>query len=733
MASGAAVAAPPHPYPHIRISDSAWAPGTADGDLAALLEGVGSITTVGTVGQVSVWGPDGFAVALGDDEGRRAPIIAAGSLGKGRVMAWAHSFASQAAAKERETGRLLVNSAKWLSGNAKPRIAVLGSDVAAYLNEQGVEAVAIKGGDGLAAELAGCSAMFCGNGDVSDRELQAMIAFVRRGGGVACFTCPWGWAQVRKKEVSAQPLNTLLTLAGLAYSDGYSETTTKEGKPGFLTAERPGPEFNAGTALEILAKGSADAKLMRQAGATVVHAVRTMPAQDTILRPRLKELLRGRSAELVPSEKAPLSEKRALDRALIAMQLEELKHQPPEKIAAHPAAAEFPGSVPADALRETVTVEIDTAVKGWRSTGVYAVPGEIITIKVVGKEARGLRVRIGCHQDDLWALKEWKRAPAIDQSWPLEGSARVANAFGGPVYLEVADEAKGNVRVTIAGAVRAPLFVLGETTDDQWKEIRQRPGPWAELACSRVVLSIPSAVARKIENPTAIMEHWVKVLDAAADLAGIPHERKKPERFVADVQISAGYMHSGYPIMTHLDAATFMTDLKGLTDQGWGPYHELGHNHQDDMWTFDGTTEVTCNLFTLYVLETVCGLKDAETGRVLNDDGSRNRARYLAEGAKFEKWKSDPFLALQMYAMVKREFGWEPFKRVLAEYRQIPRGERPRTDDARRDQWMIRLSRAVGRNLGPFFVAWGVPTSEAARAEVAGLPGWMPEEMKSVR
>jgi hypothetical protein len=65
---------------------------------------------------------------------------------------------------------------------------------------------------------------------------------------------------------------------------------------------------------------------------------------------------------------------------------------------------------------------------------------------------------------------------------------------------------------------------------------------------------------------------------------------------------------------------------------------------------------------------------------------------------------------------------------VFAEYRRLSPGERPRTDDERRDQWLVRLSRTVGRNLGPFFEAWGVPTSEKARASIRNLPAWMPDD-----
>ena len=36
----------------------------------------------------------------------------------------------------------------------------------------------------------------------------------------------------------------------------------------------------------------------------------------------------------------------------------------------------------------------------------------------------------------------------------------------------------------------------------------------------------------------------VKVLDACAELAALPTQRERPERYVADEQISAGYMHA---------------------------------------------------------------------------------------------------------------------------------------------------------------------------------------------
>ena len=78
---------------------------------------------------------------------------------------------------------------------------------------------------------------------------------------------------------------------------------------------------------------------------------------------------------------------------------------------------------------------------------------------------------------------------------------------------------------------------------------------------------------------------------------------------------------------------------------------------------------------------------------------------------------------------MQNAFGWEPYKKVFREYDALPQNERPRSQQDRRDQWMIRMSRAVGRNLGPFFEAWHMPITPEAKAQVANLPRWMPNGM----
>jgi hypothetical protein len=158
----------------------------------------------------------------------------------------------------------------------------------------------------------------------------------------------------------------------------------------------------------------------------------------------------------------------------------------------------------------------------------------------------------------------------------------------------------------------------------------------------------------------------------------------------------------------------------------WGLFHETGHNHQSADWTFAGTSEVTVNLFSLYVYKTVCGLEPKSIEVLVPDARTKRIRTYFSNGCNFEKWKLDPWLGLEMYIQMVEAFGWDSYKKVFADYHLLPENEHPKTDDDKRDQWMVRFSRIVGKNLGPFFEAWAVPTSRTARDSIADLPVWMP-------
>ncbi len=717
----------------------------ADGrDIEFLLEGVDEIAAPGVPGPLSVFGERAFAIVVAGPDSARQPVVAAGRMGAGRVVAFGHTgyLGSDKVYGTGQTGHLMVNSVRWAAGQKShaaksPRIGVYRQPgTLEYLKSQKLDAAALEGPQWL-DKLRFCDVLCIDPVGLSDQQQIARVEqFVAEGGGLIAAGLGWGWLQLNpgKNLVDHHPGNRLLRRAGIAWSDGYLNRTCEIG---YMAGEVPPDLTNASRAVDALVKHSKgrfklDDGDVRQAVWVACQAARILPEDDKLLMPTLADIERRYSKGAVPRPKQPLSMDRPLERLLLTLQMQRLDNTAPEKITAHAAAEAFPGSVPDGAPRVVREVQIDTSVPNWHGTGLYAAPGELITVELAAEAGKAkLGVRIGAHSDRLWGKDTWRRCPDICRRFSLEAPlTRAANAFGGLVYIDVPKNASlGTISVKISGAVEAPYYKLGLTDLDKWRsEIRVRPAPWAELATDKVILTLPSEAVRDLDDPEELMQFWGRVLDCCAELATIPLERRRPERYVADTQISAGYMHSGYPIMVQMDMPRVMVDKARLTSQAhggvWGLFHEIGHNHQSGDWTFGGTGEVTVNLFTLYVLEKACGIPIRESRSVLGEGRAARVAKYKTGGTSFDEWKRDPFLALIMYVELQEAFGWDAFKRVFAEYRELPRNERPKTDEEKRDQWMVRFSRTVDRDLGPFFEAWGVPVSKTARASIADLPEW---------
>ncbi|GIV02386.1 MAG: hypothetical protein KatS3mg015_1216 [Fimbriimonadales bacterium] len=469
---------------------------------------------------------------------------------------------------------------------------------------------------------------------------------------------------------------------------------------------------------------------VQQAETRLLNRVWNLQALSEEVRKELDAALEQNRDRATPMPSKPIRANDPLARVLCAYENAKTLALPVDQVRKFRTADAFPGSIPEGTPRVTRSLSLDVAIPGRRFLEGYAAPGEVVVVRLSGSVPPGTRVRIGAHSDNIQGRDSWPRPPSISKVFDAkEGENRVANPFGGLLYLEIPQGHNGRLQVVVENVVTAPYYIHGKTTKGEWQLERQAPAPWAELETSKLILTVPSSVIRDLDDPVALMKFWDDVMDACADLATIPHERLRAERMVADVQISAGYMHAGYPIMVPTGEAKNMVDLNHLRNGTWGFFHEIGHNHQNPDWTFSGTGEVTVNLFSLYVNEKICGKKWNEVwGEGFHKSPERVK-ELLAEGKK--PWDTgDLALRLYMYVQLKEAFGWEAFQKVFAEYRALPQSERPKNDDEKRDQWLIRLSRTVGRNLGPFFERWGVPTSSTARDSLRDLPVWLPEGWK---
>jgi hypothetical protein len=330
---------------------------------------------------------------------------------------------------------------------------------------------------------------------------------------------------------------------------------------------------------------------------------------------------------------------------------------------------------------------------------------------------------IGAHTDGLWGKDIIKRHSKIYRYWSIENTTtEVANSFGGPIYASIpAGSEFGNLQITVSGAIRAPMFVLGETSDFEWiYSESDNPAPWAELVSDNFIMTVPSSEIRNLVNPSQLMNWWNSALNMEHQLYGF-EPWLRIERAVFDAQISAGWMHSGYPFMAHDLSVPDVVNYTHMSENGdWGMFHELGHNHQWMPSTLPGMTETGCNFASVYLMEE---LVDPPNPRPANPDRS-----YFESGSNITDWSV--WIALDTFLIIKEEWGWDVITDTLSLYYTLPTDEIPSGDIEEFNYWVMHLSNTTGYNLAPYHAAWGFPLTQETYDSLDHLPIWVEDPLR---
>ena len=668
-------------------------------------------------GCVMAVGDEAVPLAFGKVKDAKAAVAAATVYGKGRAVAVTHhGFFEKEAAQRDENVAFLRECLAWLAGGKAPTVVCL--DVRRNAMKDCV-ARAVADWKGTRVEP------LRGYGELESLPLGAVVvtmpdaypladaaklnAFIRRGGGVLAPVVGWGWHQISKgKSFSTEsPFNAALGPAGL-----YTGGATVKGTDGGIyevAGKKDEPGTTAASALELAEKGtSISAQAAATCQLTLGTLVEALPPGDKTWRSRLEALQKSATA-VVPSPSHPLGAASMRERLAYLMFLKAWRENPERNWPANAAAATYPGIPDKSARRVTRDVSVDMSIPRWHGTGLFAAAGEPLTVTLPeGAERLGLRVRVGTTTCRLTSHAVWRRAPEVDMELPLsKRSVTFASPFGGLVYVVVPRASHGKVNVKVGPACPAPRFVEGRDTPATWAaQLRRSPAPFAEIESDYIVITVPYAEAKKLADPRPLLKVWREIMDNDARLAAGPAVRTSPERICADVQLCAGYMHSGYPIMMPTGCVKYLLSepniRAGEPDEVWGFFHEMGHNHQRPDWTFAGTTEVTVNFFTLYNMLKICGRTTRQT-KMGSPKLMQKVKRWNADGRPADAWFADPFLALDLFARLADKYGWEAFEKLFAEYASLPPEERPKTDLEKRQQWCTRLSRIVGEDLTPEF------------------------------
>lgn len=112
------------------------------------------------------------------------------------------------------------------------------------------------------------------------------------------------------------------------------------------------------------------------------------------------------------------------------------------------------------------------SVMRYRPTGLYAAPGDMVTVTFPEKLLGKIGINIGHYEYKIWFPEMQKSVFKIGSPW------------GGLIvlWLTKKDSIKGEFTIKVDNAIKAPTYILGKSTNEEWNnEIKHYSPKWAVL------------------------------------------------------------------------------------------------------------------------------------------------------------------------------------------------------------------------------------------------------------
>lgn len=366
-------------------------------------------------------------------------------------------------------------------------------------------------------------------------------------------------------------------------------------------------------------------------------------------------------------------------------------------------------------------------------TGIYVKPGE--TIKVTVSDVSNFAAYI--HDHEARTYRNWYQ----DVFELKKGENTLHSPSGGVLYFSN-ENPTGSIEVSVEGGHFMPIFEKGVHTNQDWeKMLKKYPDvPYVELVSDYVLITaLYDSGKQYATDPEGLLPQIDLALDAQYQIAGYDdasantvhrrdrHYHHMTEHFDAAYMFAAG-SHTGYARggpMQHV------LNTKEFTNNGWGPWHELGHTQQQQSWKFKEMTEVQVNIFSLaswFALGNPPRLdpKAPDAGHVAEYNrmiSYLNRPSHEKDYVELrdEGGGYDHFVKLGMLWQLQLGLGENFYPHLHRAIRELPVDQRPDNEEDKKGFFMVMASKSAGRNLLPFFDQWGLRPTDATRKEIAAL------------
>lgn len=356
-----------------------------------------------------------------------------------------------------------------------------------------------------------------------------------------------------------------------------------------------------------------------------------------------------------------------------------------------------------------------------QSTGVYKRSTDSITIYIDENTDQSTMPTYRISSLVLDKLQE-----ANSQKFVLKkGKNIINNTSEGIIHLQniTPTTAQQKLIVTVDGGVKLPRFILGKTTETDWKnQLRQNPdAPGYELIGTHTLVTGSKDTLSKVKSPKQIVETYDKIVASHDKTAGLDNSSALHRKsrgllqHMREVQIPGYYMYAWLNHTGYSKGSGMPILLTANPTNLWGPMHELGHTYQMNRMTWNNQTEVTVNIFSMRS-EKQLGLRSR-----LEGDGIYNKIfAFLKQSNKNYGSISDLFVKLGMFWQLELAFGDDFYPQLHKLYREEAKNL---TNESAKQQYFITAtSKIANKNLLPYFEMWGLPITAETKQAVQKYP-----------
>lgn len=390
-----------------------------------------------------------------------------------------------------------------------------------------------------------------------------------------------------------------------------------------------------------------------------------------------------------------------------------------------PVSLEFTEMLSANS--EKKRLQLNWLATDFAATGLY-VP-DYATLKVHVERTAGTQapqLLIGTYS----RYNGWNSQPSVMNL--KAGENEFLFPAGGLIWVRYTSNAPtSKAKLTFkAGFKPVPHYIYGKTTNQQWRDMLSSmatvPDVILEGEKCYIVASLQAAVNYQQENQDKLLEKISSIIKIEDDYSGLDgssslHTPNVHQKYLLTQHEDPTYYMFAYNYRTAYIHTAIQAILK--PDQvTWGPWHELGHLHQQ-IWTWPAITEVTVNIFSREVQRRFTPAEN----RLVTDKVWERVPGYLAKADK--DFNSDAsvgteylWVRLCMFEQLRLAFGDNFYPRLLKKVRE----DKPAlsSDGQKMDYFMKLACEISGRDLSDYFKKWGLNTSSSVYSTMAnmGLP-----------